>query len=333
MVAFFGKFMLKNVVFSCLLVTLAGCEVPSSDAQGNYVEGHLFTDRLPSGKLEYAVWEPSAVNDLNGLPLIIALHGGGGSRDYLKSLLPTIQQDMALGEFPAAIWSTPTANRSFYMNYQDGSADWESVIVEEYLPELMSRYDISGPRQVVIVGVSMGGMGGLRIAFKYPEKFGAVAVLEPAVEAVLNWSELTTTDTFYREDMYPVLFGDPVDADYWEANHPTAMADSRPRTLDQLAIYFEVGDMDELKLHRGGEFLHRVLFDHGVQHEFRLVRGAGHIGAVFMQKRFGDVLDFVSRYFHPIEEDELPQAMKESILDLKAKNLDTNIPLNSHRPR
>jgi S-formylglutathione hydrolase len=324
--------MIKNVVFCCLLFTLLGCEPPSPDVTGSYVESRLSTSRLPSGNLEYAVWEPSDVNNLNGLPLIIALHGGGGSRDYLKGLLPTIQQAMALEKFPAAIWSTPTANRSFYMNYQDGSADWESVIVEEYLPELMSRYDISGPRQVVIVGVSMGGMGGLRIAFKYPEKFGAVAVLEPAVEAVLNWVELTTTDTFYREDMYPILFGDPVDAEYWEANHPPAIAHSRPRTLDQLSIYFEVGDMDELKLYRGGEFLHRILFDHGVQHEFRLVRGAGHIGEVFMQKRFEDVLDFVNRYFHPVEENELPPAMKEWVLGLRDINFDADIPLNSHRP-
>ena len=118
--------MIKNVVFCCLLFTLLGCESPSPDVTGSYVESRLSTSRLPSGNLEYAVWEPSDVNNLNGLPLIIALHGGGGSRDYLKGLLPTIQQAMALEKFPAAIWSTPTANRSFYMNYQDGSSDWES---------------------------------------------------------------------------------------------------------------------------------------------------------------------------------------------------------------
>ena len=49
------------------------------------------------------------------------------------------------------------------------------------------------------------------MAFKYPEKFGAVAVLEPAIEAAFHWVDLTESDTFYREDIYPTIFGDPID--------------------------------------------------------------------------------------------------------------------------
>ena len=87
------------------------------------------------------------------------------------------------------------------------------------------------------------------MAFKYPEKFGAVAVLEPAIEAAFHWVDLTESDTFYREDIYPTIFGDPIDPVYWEANHPTAIANADPRSLDNLNIYFEVGDVDDLKLY------------------------------------------------------------------------------------
>jgi len=34
-----------------------------------------------------------------------------------------------------------------------------------------------------------------------------------------------------------------------------------------------------LNLHDGVEFLHRVLWDHGIEHEYHLVHGADHVGA------------------------------------------------------
>ena len=45
-----------------------------------------------------------------------------------------------------------------------------------------------------------------------------------------------------------------------------------------LKIFFDCGDNDYLNLHDGAEFLHRVLWDHGIQHEYRLVHGADHLG-------------------------------------------------------
>ena len=185
--------------------------------------------------------------------------------------------------------------------------------------------------KVLALGGS-GGMGGLRIAFKYPEKFGAVAVLEPAIEAAFNWEALTTSDTFYREDVYTKIFGDPVDPEYWEANHPTAIANAHPRSLDDLNIYIEVGDVDDLKLYRGVEFLHRVLFDHGVEHEYRLVRGADHLGSEFMKLRFVNMLGFVNRHFNPVEEGVRSMVMKKLLsATVDDSDFEPDVPLRPHR--
>ena len=43
-------------------------------------------------------------------------------------------------------------------------------------------------------------------------------------------------------------------------------------------IYLEVGDDDALLFQDGTEFLHRVLWDLGVPHEYRLTAGADHVG-------------------------------------------------------
>ncbi len=327
---------MRRLIVPLLLMGLlaTGSQTVLAASDGKLISTSLVTKKLPSGVLQYAVWEPPGYTPGQAVPLIISLHGGGGSQDYLESVLPTISKTMAAGAFPAAIWSTPSAGRSFYMNTKDGTALWETVIVDEYIPALMRRYGITDRHNVVLIGVSMGGMGGLRIAFKYPEQFGAVAVLEPAIEAALRWADVTPSDTFYREGIYPTIFGDPVDPVYWAANHPTAIANADPRALDDLNIYFEVGDLDDLRLYRGAEFLHRVLFDHGVKHEYRLVRGADHVSSAFMMKRFTNLLGFVDRHFNPVTQGLRSQAIKKAFsLWSGSAELVPDPPLNSHRSR
>jgi S-formylglutathione hydrolase len=43
----------------------------------------------------------------------------------------------------------------------------------------------------------------------------------------------------------------------------------------------EVGDNDFVNAHDGTEFLHRVLWDLDISHEYHLVRGADHGGPTF----------------------------------------------------
>ena len=321
---------LLTVSLFFLLSSCGAVNAPLSN--GNLINTSLKTTQLPDGGLEYAVWEPPGYKAGQKLSLIISLHGGGGSQKELESWVPLILEEMAKGDFPAAIWSMPSAGRSFYMNAKDGSADWESVIVDEYIPAVMRQYGITDTNNVVITGISMGGMGGLRIAFKYPEKFGAVAVLEPAIEAAFNWEALSTSDTFYREDIYTKIFGNPVDPEYWKANHPTAIANAHPRSLDDLNIYIEVGDVDDLKLYRGVEFLHRVLFDHSVEHEYRLVRGADHVGSEFMKLRFVNMLGFVNRHFNPVEEGVRSIGLKKLLSAIADdSDLELDVPLRPHR--
>ena len=279
-------------------------------------------------QIRYSEYLPDELDQRQRAPLIINLHGGGGSEEDLKAFIDTISEATKSGAIPPAVWSMPGAGRSFYMDYQDESEHWESIIIEEYLPHLLANHNIDTDR-IYLMGISMGGMGGLRLAFKYPEKFAGVAVLEPAIEASLRWKDVSPLDSFYRADQYEEKFGRPVDADYWAANHPSAIAAADPDRLKDLAIYFEVGDLDMLNLYRGAEYLHRILFDSGVLHEFRLVRGADHIGEKFMDLRYRDALDFINRDINPIE-DKLDQNFATFIQQAKAK-LGPTVPLPPHR--
>jgi S-formylglutathione hydrolase len=71
-----------------------------------------------------------------------------------------------------------------------------------------------------------------------------------------------------------------------------------PSRLLGLGIYLEVGDQDFFYLNHGTEFVHRVLFDAGISHEYRLVKGADHIGGS-LAPRFLDAFTFIGRQINP----------------------------------
>jgi S-formylglutathione hydrolase len=145
----------------------------------------------------------------------------------------------------------------------------------------------------------MGGMGSLRMAVKYPEVFQAVASQEPAIEPALTYDDTKLRDTFYRVTPFiKQIYGDPIDKDYWAANNPATIINKEPSRLLGLGIYLEAGDQDTLYIDQGTEFVHRVLFDAGISHEYRLVKGADHVGASLAPRSL-DAFAFIGRQLNP----------------------------------
>lgn len=123
--------------------------------------------------------------------------------------------------------------------------------------------------------------------------------LEPAIEAALEWNGAGSDTRFWRpERALHSMFGNPVDPGYWAANNPATIASVAPDRLLDLRIYLEVGDQDALYLYEGAECLHRILFDAGLAHEYRLVHGADHVGPSLLS-RMADALGFIGRQLSP----------------------------------
>ena len=232
------------------------------------------------------------------LPLLLLLHGSGGSHRFLARLRPIIEQAWSSGDLLELVVVTPSAGRSFYVDYHDGSQLWESFIMRELLPDVRERFNVVQDRYGTLVsGFSMGGLGSLRLAFKYPAVFQAVAAMAPGIEPALSFDEIAPIDRTYRSDEeYEEKFGKPVDGDYWQQNHPIFIANANIVRLREsgLPIYIEVGNEDRFGLFRGAELLHRILYDGDIKHEYRVVHGARH-GGLRYAGRFLDSLRFLDR--------------------------------------
>jgi S-formylglutathione hydrolase len=267
------------------------------------------------GEVRVAIYTPPGYGERPGklYPLLVLLHGGNGSEQDLLRFESTIDEAVTQGRVPPVVVAMPSARRSLYMDYKDGSQRWETFIIAELLPHLRQSLQVSAERQSTFIGGwSMGGLGSLRLAFKHPDIFAAVAALEPAIEPALFWSEIGPRVRFWRpEEVVREMFGSPIDTAYWEANNPATIAKRDPSRLLGLGIYLDVGDQDMLYLHQGTEFLHRILFDAGLAHEYRLVHGAEHVGPS-LQPRIADAIGFIGRQIQP------PDWIDQTVLKTRA---------------
>lgn len=292
----------------------ASLAVPARAASQGNITVQPLTSRHVPGELGIAIYQPPGYDRQRAepYPLLLFLHGGGGSERDLLYFRAAFDAEIASGRLPPLVVATPTGRRSLYMDYKDGSERWESYILSDVLPLLRRSEHLAQDRErTFICGVSMGGLGALRIAFKHPDLFAAVAALEPAVEATLSWQGVGPETHFWRPEtvLYP-MFGEPIDPACWEANNPATIASRNPDRLLDLRIYMEVGDRDMLFLYEGVEFLHRVLFDARLAHEYRLVHGADHIGPSLLP-RMADALGFIGHQLSP------PAWTDQSVLALR----------------
>jgi S-formylglutathione hydrolase len=207
-------------------------------------------------------------------PLCVVLMGGGGSRQSLVDCQPLFDRWWAEGAVAPMVLATPSAGMSYYL-------DWDSFLAGDFVPHLQATYR-SGP--TAIMGISMGGYGALKVAFAHPEKFAAVAAMNPMIEPGLRDAEIGARNKIHHSTGGPPdLIGAARDPELFAAHNPAnrAIANADRIRASGLAIYIEAGDHDFVNAHDGTEFLHRVLWDLDISHEYHLVRGADHGGPTF----------------------------------------------------
>jgi len=291
----------RRTALSALAASGAGLVSATSaaEASASRLESLTLTTTLVPSPANCTVLHPPGAESAASLPLLLLLHGGNGDQGFLANLKPTLEAAWAAGEFAPCLVATPDADRSLYLDYFDGSEKWESFIVGELIPHLRAAYGLAtGRNQTIVSGISMGGLGALRLGFKHPDVFGGLAALEAGIEPALRFSDVTARNSFQRgRPFLEARFGHPVNETFWQANNPANIAIAGREALRAagLQIYIEVGDLDMFHLDEGVEFLHRVLWDHDIPHEYRLVHGADHLGRS-LPARLRDGLKFLSAH-------------------------------------
>jgi len=314
-----GLAMLRKIVrFMFIVVFVFAISTIATASQ--LVEAKIESKLVPS-PLEYNVLLPDGYETAKDpVPLLLFLHGGGGDRSFLARMRGIIDDMWKAGTLPKMVIVTPSASRSFYMDYKDGSQKWESFIIGPFLDHLRQTYKVTRDRKgTLLFGISMGGLGALRLGFKYPDRFEGLAALEPGIDPALKWKDVKPQNRFWRGDeLMETIFGKPFDPDYWEKNNPASIAVANADRIRaaRLAIYLDVGDEDSFNLHEATEFMHRLLWDFKIPHEYHLVRGADHVGRT-IRARTAEALEFLARVLNPPAVDPEAEALRRRLEPLK----------------
>jgi endo-1,4-beta-xylanase len=232
-----------------------------------------FSSTLANSEVSYLVYLPPTYESQPAarFPVVYWLHGLNGNQSggtpFVQQLDAAIRAEKAPGMIVVLVNGMVD---SFYCDSKDGKWPIESVIIKELIPHVDQTYRTFARRDMrAVEGYSMGGFGAAHLGFKYPEVFGIVGVMAGALIEP-------------RESVQPAVFQKMFggDRDYVKANNPFELvrrnADAiRGRTTIRIAV----GDQDKLQVR--DQAFHELLDELKITHEYELVPGVAHNGALF----------------------------------------------------
>lgn len=268
----------------------------------------LFDQALPSpvlgGEIRYSIYLPSATSKNERFPTIYLLHGlGAGQREWMRGgrIDETLDRLIENGVIAPMIAVMPDAGKSWYVDSAQfgGPGNYETAISRDLINGIDERYPtVADANRRGVAGISMGGHGALRLAFRYPEVFSAVAALSPGIWLPGGVSEASgpaNETPQQREKWYPRTTGETFDLDVFNRQSPFAYLDDLVDLEHPPEILLAVGDDDYWKLHDGTVEMYIELRRVDLEPELRVSDG-GHDWE-YWRSVTEDVLKFFNRRF------------------------------------
>jgi len=278
-------------VVLCLLVLMLA---PTVHAQGR-AECATIKSAILGRPVRYCAFLPPSfdTDKTRQFPAMYYLHGLGDNEQSLLNsggwdLIEDMRRTGKVGDF---VVLAPNGGHTFFMNSADGKIRYEDFLAKEFMPQMEKKYRIMGTRTTRgITGVSMGGFGALRLAFKYPQQFAAASAQMPALLADIP-QEFVAGGSGSPTAILGDVFGNPIDVAYLQRNSVFYFAKNDPAPeLKRLKIYFNVGDNDDYGFEQGAQKLHQLLDSRGVPNQFHIY--PGRHDPQFAIRHFAEVVQF-----------------------------------------
>lgn len=265
------RWSIRPLLLILSLIALGGCSTFKPEAL-NYQKLELSNKESP---LDYAVYTPPNWQQGEQLPIVLFLHGGGGSHLSFEQYMADefLDKEINAGRIPRFILVSPNGNNGFWMNWADGSYHYQDWVLNDVFPKVASDYGaLECPKHCYLAGISMGGFGVLRFAHLARDTFSAVSSIsapifsrDQAKQQKTSWliRLLFPFDRIFSLENSQMAETDPYQV--WSK----ASASIAPRL--QL-IY---GDKDRESIINGNRQLHEHLMRNKIEHDYYVYEG-GH---------------------------------------------------------
>lgn len=132
----------------------------------------VFASASVKGDVSYHLYRPASYEtDTNRrFPVVYWLHGSGAGLPGIPSIAKRFDEAITSGKIPPCmVVFVNGLEMGMYVDWADGSAPVESMIIRDLLPHIDTTYRTRAESQGRLLdGFSMGGYGAARLGFKYP---------------------------------------------------------------------------------------------------------------------------------------------------------------------
>ncbi len=170
-----------KIFFALLIIASTTACTTFQPSALDYGSVELDTKRTP---LNYGVYTPPNWDASERLPVILFLHGGGGSHLSFERYRGHLELDRLItaGEIGRAVVVFPNGDNGFWENWADGSRHYRDWVIDTLLPQVQRQYrTLECPTHCHLVGISMGGFGALRFAHFKPDTFESVSAISAPI--------------------------------------------------------------------------------------------------------------------------------------------------------
>lgn len=244
--------------------------------KGQRVSFHTFESELIKKRYSFHIYLPAAYEEqlTQRFPVVYWLHGSGGGLQGIPRVAAHFDTAIESGKLPPClvVFVNGLAN-GMYVDWRDGSAPIEKLIVQELIPHIDSEFRTIASREGRLLdGYSMGGYGAARLGFKYTELFGAISIMGggPLQEDLLKAPRAGRRRAV--EVLDRVFGGDPK---YFSEVSPRRIAEENAKAIIAGTLVRQVcGDQDET-FPANREF-HEHLERLGIPHSWTVLPGVDH---------------------------------------------------------
>lgn len=274
--------MMMRVVFLVMLLSsLPGNTATQPQWRTPVVEGpqisyHTFISESADAEVSYHLYTPKvyAEDPQRRFPVVYWLHGSGGGVQGISLLSKHVDAAIDAGEVPPFLVVFVNGLRlGMYVDWKNGSAPIESVIIKDLIPHIDTSYrTIPNRKGRLIDGFSMGGYGAARLGFKYSELFGAVSIMGggPLQETLTRTPRASSKQV---EQLMQEVYGGKQE-NFRDVSPRRHAADNAALITRDSLVRIVIGSRDNT-FDNNLDF-HNYLTDLGITHDWIVVEGVGH---------------------------------------------------------
>jgi enterochelin esterase-like enzyme len=271
-----------RIIFLAVLLSLVpvnAAEPPqwrTPVVEGPQISYHTFISQSADAEVSYHLYTPKvyAEDPQRRFPVVYWLHGSGGGVQGIPLLSKHVNAAIDTGQVPPFLVVFVNGLRlGMYVDWKNGSAPIESVIIKDLIPHIDASYrTIPNRKGRLLDGFSMGGYGAARLGFKYPETFGAVSIMGggPLQETLTRTPRASSkqVDELMRE-----VYGGKQE-NFRAVSPRRHAADNAAVIARHSLVRVVIGSRDNL-FDNNLDF-HKYLVGLGITHDWIVVEGIGH---------------------------------------------------------